>query len=290
MKRKQKVVSIFAAHYAAFQSPWSHDSLPQELTYKELDGAVAGSADLVTFDYIAENPDIVVETFQCPENEVASQVQAGLGYYSAGVTELLTVGLQSTATAGHSSGQLAVTTAEIAHQQGGEGDQGVLIENHSSEMYEYFQSQDGSYFSYDGVEQGGNQACHDADAVDDGSTELVEAQWEQWNQQEPELGGETRETVAATKQDESSERKDSDSRELEFDEGYEPDRYYPGQARTSNSAAVSGDEYAEGGGVEAQSDAAGGQGGSDSLDGIVREAGHSQSPLTGAASYGFETF
>lgn len=244
---------------------------------------------MVTFEYIAENPDIVVETFQYPGNEVVSHVQTGLGYYSAGATELPTVGLRSTATVGHGSGQFTVTTADLGQQQGGKDDQGVMIENHSSEIYEYLQSQDGSYFSYDGAEQGGDQALLDAGAVDEGRTELVEAQGEQWDQHELELGIETGETIAAAKQDGSSEREDCDPGVLEFDEGFKANRSYPGQAGALTSATISRNEYTEGGDVQAPLGAVGGEDGSDSLDGVVREVGHSQSPLTGAASYGFET-
>lgn len=37
------------------------EQLQNQLTYKELDGAEPGSRDLITFDFISEQPDILVE-------------------------------------------------------------------------------------------------------------------------------------------------------------------------------------------------------------------------------------
>lgn len=101
----------------------------QGLTYKDLDGAAAGSADLVKYDYILDTLNIPVETLPYDENQALEEQGFTSTHPSHDVF-------------GHLTAELTPQDTEVNNERG-------LREVGSSEKEEYLESQDGAYFSYE---------------------------------------------------------------------------------------------------------------------------------------------
>ena len=91
------------------------------LAYKELDGAVPGSRDLITYDEIADLPEIAVETWPTQEDQEAFETAAAALLEPAAAPVLALEDSAAAATAAASATLALETSPEAAEVEGGGG-------------------------------------------------------------------------------------------------------------------------------------------------------------------------
>lgn len=240
----------------------------QELTYKDLDGAAAGSADIVKYDYISDSPSIPVETLPYDEQQALAEQGLASAQSSHDVPAIANATIDV-------SGQL---TTELTPQYTEGKYEGASLEGGSSEIEEYLQSQDGVYFSYE------QQVVQELVDTDIDNNEAAGQALEGEGGENFSEGQEHQQSSGATK------TLDPGNHQELLERNGSSDMLAVEQAGGADINSLNGN-YARGGQVGAPVEAGmeeEGEHGLGLLEGLIRDAGDSQYSSTGAATYGIE--
>lgn len=123
--------------------------MSQELTYKDLDGASAGAADQIKYEYLSDCPDIPAKTWSYVGNDASGQAAIVLPESTAQILAAHIPAVDGTTGASQFSTGEALTP-------------GVEQDRHQlDDVQDYLQSQDKAFFSYERQADGdGGQNFH----------------------------------------------------------------------------------------------------------------------------------